>query len=92
MSALEDRFTEYKVAREAVLAARREITAVDVEIENAAQRLEQLAHARDERVNAAHKAVRRFVEVANQLPPLVHSEVAGIAGLPGTLARDEAAQ
>jgi phosphoribosylformylglycinamidine (FGAM) synthase-like enzyme len=92
LSALEDRFTEYREARAAVLEARRNITAADVEIENAAQRLEELAHVRDERIAEARKAVARFVEVANQLPPLVHSEVAGIAGKPETLARDEAAQ
>ena len=92
MSALEDRFTEYRAAREAVLEARRGVTAADVEIDNAAKRLEELAHVRDQRIAEARKAVRRFVELANQLPPLVHSEVAGIAGLPGTLAHDEAAQ
>jgi hypothetical protein len=75
-----------------VLTTRREIIACDVELNNACLRVDELEAARQRRVDAARAAVRRFVEIANALPPLIHSEVAGIAGREGTLAHDEEQQ
>lgn len=80
MSKLEEKIDAYMAAREDVLVARRDVVAIDVEIENARKHMVELQAVKESRSQLAHLAVRRYVEIANALPPLIHSEVAGIAG------------
>lgn len=90
MSKLDDTVDLYSKARTAVRDARRDVVAIDTEIANAREHLKALEHVKSQRIATAHAAVRRFVELANELPPLIHSEVAGIAG--ASAKQDEAAQ